>query len=67
MEDIKVLVDEGPLEELEDEAELVEDAEVAIVDEAGSVEEVEKLLVLLVGEVIMLFMEKVIELRNTPL
>jgi hypothetical protein len=66
VEDAEVLVDEASLDVAEDDPELVDIAELALRDDAGEAVEVEKLIILLI-EVMVLFIEKVTELRNTPL
>ena len=67
MEDGKVLVVEEALEDVEEEREFVDVPDVSVRGEAAKAVEVEELGVLLIVEVIVLFMEKVTELRNTPL
>jgi hypothetical protein len=67
VEDTEVPVDEEPLADAEDDPELVDVAELALRDETGEAIEVEELIVLLAEEVMVLFIERVTELRNTPL
>jgi hypothetical protein len=66
IEEAEVPKDEEPLDEAEDDSELVDVAEPAL-DEGGDAVEAEELAVLLKEELMVPFIEKVTELRNTPL
>jgi hypothetical protein len=66
VEEAEALANEEPLNDAEDDPELVDVAELALND-AGDAAEMGELIELLREEVMVLFIEKVTELRNTPL
>jgi hypothetical protein len=66
VEEAEAPANEEPLNDAEDDPELVDVAELALND-AGDAAEMGELIELLREEVMVLFIEKVTELRNTPL